>query len=136
MINSVLIHFRNLQIKRSALARLALSPGPPSHPLHRLAHDGQTDACARILIRRVQALKNPEDLIAILAIEADAVVAHPQAAARRRLLRADLDTRLRRLAGELNGVVQIVPERLNETLRVGHYGATVDVHDEIDFAVG
>src|SRR6266699_3468331 len=63
--------------RRGAAAQFGLNPDAPTHPLHRLADDGETDACAGVIGRGVQSLEHAEDPLMMLGGNADPVVLDP-----------------------------------------------------------
>src|SRR5262245_3649498 len=67
-----------LHKERRAAADAALRPHARTEALHRLAHQGEPDAGARILVLAMQPLEHLEDLIVVLHVEADAVVGDRQ----------------------------------------------------------
>ena len=69
----------------------------------------------------MQALEDHEDPVAVLRVDADAVVAHDEVPAAVFTRGRDVDDR-RRFAAELHGVADEVLEQLLELRRVGHDG--------------
>src|SRR5678816_1145050 len=102
------------------MARHAFGPGSPTHAFHRVTHYRQTHSRAGIIIRDVKPLEDVEDPVVVLHVKAAAIIPYRQQAAFRAFLRADFDTWLGDVAGELNGIVEIVSERLRETTGIGH----------------
>src|SRR5687767_12530801 len=88
--------------ERRAPVRLALGPDLAAQPLHRALHAGEPDAVARERGIGLRALEQPEQAWRVAHREASAVVAHePCRTAPRQVAPAELDLRVRALAGEL-----------------------------------
>src|SRR5688572_27142981 len=79
------------EIEGGAAIHSAFGPRPSSVTLDDPANVRQADACPLELIGGVQALKHPKQLVHVLHVEADAVVADPERDLARLLLAADAD---------------------------------------------
>src|SRR4051812_37683621 len=87
------------------VALFRFKPDPPAIAFHQLLAYRQSDACSWILLRSIQALKKPEDLLMKAGSDAEAVVANGEqpSTVLRIGARADLDHRWR-LAAILQSV--------------------------------
>ena len=99
--------------------KVAPWPGCDSHPnpstvaIDDPLADGQPDARARILLAAVQALKDQEDAILVLCVDADAVVADGKVPQVAFTLGVDVDF-WRRRAAKLQGVADQVLKNLGQ----------------------
>src|SRR5262245_42840032 len=100
--------------------------------LHRLADKREADPGARAIVFWAQALEYLEDRVVILHVEADAVVAHPQPAARAVPRGANLDARRRHPVGDLDGVVEVVAQRLFQGIAIPADDVTPEVRRQRD----
>ena len=100
-------------MERAANAQLRLDPDAPAMALDDLLADGKADAGARVLAHGMQPLKQHEDALEVLRLDADAVVGHRDAPFARLLGGAHVDARQRRPA-ELERVADQVLEELRE----------------------
>src|SRR5579884_370784 len=80
------------EVKRGSGIRPAFGPDASSVALHDFAADGQSDSGAWDA-RTVQALEQHEDLLAVVVVEADAVVRHRDLPLLAALLRRNMDLR-------------------------------------------
>src|SRR5262249_25347322 len=125
---------RNLEIESGAAARLALSPDPASHAFNRLAHDCQTDTGAPIVTVGFQAFEDLKDLLMMLHVEANAIIANPQQPIGLTRARSHLDLWRRDRTGEFDSIVQTVSQRLRQRARIDDRGAAFDVDGQFDGA--
>src|SRR5579859_6905546 len=88
----------------ASLTEGAFHSGPASHALHGSRHNGQSDACARILFRLVEPFEHLENACVILGGDADAVVFYPEAQAGVALLGSEPDFRADTGDREFKGV--------------------------------
>src|SRR5215211_1072248 len=68
--------FRDCEEERRTLFEFRFNPDSPPVALDNLFADSKTDPGSRVLLARVQSLKNPEDTVRILWSNANAVVGH------------------------------------------------------------
>src|SRR5690606_8517757 len=93
----------------------------------------QSDAGPRELLRRMQSLEDPEDLVDVAHVEACAVVLHEVRDLATLVRGADLDPRPVGVGAELDGVGQQVDEELLDEVRITVSGRQV-ADDELDLA--
>ncbi len=82
--------------------------------------NGQPDACARVLVAGVQALKHLKDTFVVLGIYADAVIAHGKNPIVLVALGRDVDLGGVVLGLEFDGVADQVLKDLDQLWFVGH----------------
>src|SRR4051794_19366031 len=115
-----------LEVERAALAGVALGPDAGAVVLPDALADGPPAGRARVVAAPVQAVERLEDLLRVLRVHADAVVADGEAHQPVAALGAHGDARL--LLGELDRVADEVLEHLAKVCRVaGHTGQLVHV---------
>src|SRR5919108_5862379 len=112
---------RQCERERASLARFGLHPDAAGMVLHDLLGDRQTDAGAGIPAATVQALKDQEDALDVLRLDADAVVPQPEKPILPPTLRPNVDED-RLLAAELDSVAEQILEELYQLCLIGHDG--------------
>src|ERR671926_1153195 len=100
-------------MERAAKAQLRLDPDAPAMALDDLLADGKADAGARVLTHGMQPLKQHEDALEVLRLDADAVVGDADAPLGVFLGRRDMDAR-RGLTAKLERIADEILEALRE----------------------
>ena len=80
-------------MERGPLPDLRFNPNPSPVAFHHFLADRQSDAGAGILPIRMQALKDHENLVRVLWIQADTVIAHCKSPFLARALGGDVNSR-------------------------------------------
>src|SRR5688572_21338282 len=113
------------------MPQFAFGPRATAHSLHCFTYDREPNPCSGVIVCRVKSLEDAENLIVIFHVKTNAVVPHPQLHLLRSFITSDLNARLRNVCSELNGVVEIVIQRLSETIRIGNDAGAINIHNEL-----
>ena len=96
-------------MERSALSGFRLDPDAAPMPLYNFFANGKPDAGAGVFAAGVQALKDKEDALEVLRLNADAVIAHAEMPGIRKVFNFYVDLWWI-LAAELDGVADQILE--------------------------
>src|SRR6266478_3340461 len=106
------------EIKGGPLADGPFGPDGPAVSSHNSFYRRQSDACAFEVLGPMQPLKNAEQFVGILHVEADSIVSDKDSRATVFVERADLDDRPIAREGVLDGVGQQIGKDLSHQTRI------------------